>query len=205
RQHVNQENWEQASVLLDQLIEAYPDQRGAGGALYLAAVVAKQQNDTEKEMRLLEELASIDGDITDAYLRLMQLALENEDWKALRRNAERYMAVNPLVARPYEALAVACSALGDTERAIKARQTVLKLNPIDPALAHYQLARLLHDEGSPDAKRHLLQALEEAPRYREAQQLLLSLIKGSSSSAVPDTIETSNDSTEKQVELPEQP
>ena len=115
------------------------------------------------------------------------------------------MAVNPLVARPYEALAVACSALGDTETAIKARQTVLKLNPIDPALAHYQLARLLHDEGSPDAKRHLLQALEEAPRYREAQKLLLSLIKNPSSSTIPDTIEASNDSTEKQVELPEQP
>ena len=205
RQHVNQENWEQASVLLDQLIEAYPDQRGTGGALYLAAIVAKQQKDTEKEMRLLEQLAAIDGDVTDAYLRLMQLTLENEDWKALRKNAERYMEVNPLVARPYEALAFACSALGDTETAIKARQTVLKLNPIDPALAHYQLARLLHDEGSPDAKRHLLQALEEAPRYREAQKLLLSLIKNPSSSTVPDTIEASNDSTEKQVELPEQP
>jgi tetratricopeptide (TPR) repeat protein len=205
RQHVNKENWEKASALLDRLIEAYPEQRGAGGALYLAAVVAKQQKDREKEIRLLEELASIDGDITDAYLRLMQLALENEDWKALRINAERYLAVNPLVARPYEALAVACLALGDTEKAIKARQTVLKLNPIDPALAHYQLAKLLHDEKKPDAKRHLLQALEEAPRYREAQKLLLNLIKAPSSSVVPDTIEASNDSREKQVELPEQP
>jgi tetratricopeptide (TPR) repeat protein len=176
RQYVNQGNWEKATELLDQLIEAYPDQRGRDGALYLAAVVAKQQEDTETEIRLLEKLASIDGDITDAYVRLMQLALEKEDWKSLQKNAERYMAVNPLVARPYEALAIASSKLGDTEAAIKSRRTMLKLNPLDPALAHYELASLLFKQENPEAKRHLLQALEEAPRYRDAQKMLLSLV-----------------------------
>ena len=207
RQYVNQGNWEKATELLDQLIKAYPDQRGRDGALYLAAVVAKQQNDTETEIRFLEDLASIDGDITDAYVRLMQLALENQDWESLRKNAERYMAVNPLVARPYEALAIASSALGDTKTAIQSRRTMLKLNPLDPALAHYELANLLYREGNPEAKRHLLQALEEAPRYRDAQKLLLSLVKKtsdtteeslSSESSDPAPPDTSTDSTEKE-------
>ncbi|MBT5926386.1 MAG: tetratricopeptide repeat protein [Verrucomicrobia bacterium] len=177
RQYVTQGDWEKATEILDKLIEAYPDQRGRDGALYLAAVVAKNENDIATEKDFLEKLASIDGDMTDAYVRLMQLAMEDEDWESVRRNAKRYLAVNPLVARPYEALAIASTALGDTETAIKARRTMLKLNPLDPALAHFQLASLLHGEGHPDAKRQLLQALEEAPRYRDAQNLLLRMLK----------------------------
>jgi len=43
---------------------------------------------------------------------------------------------------------------------------------------HFRLARALHATGQPaEAKRHVLLALEEAPRFREAQQLLLQLVK----------------------------
>jgi hypothetical protein len=35
------------------------------------------------------------------------------------------------------------------------------------------LAALLHKTGEPGAKRHVLQALEEAPRFRDAHRLLL--------------------------------
>jgi hypothetical protein len=49
------------------------------------------------------------------------------------------------------------------------------LDPPDPAEAHYRLARLLHQAGDPAAKRHVLQALEEAPRFREAHRLLLEI------------------------------
>ncbi|MEX0585187.1 MAG: hypothetical protein WD176_00995, partial [Pirellulales bacterium] len=48
----------------------------------------------------------------------------------------------------------------------------------DPATLHYRLARLLAETGEPaDARRHVLLALERAPRYREAQALLLTLVR----------------------------
>lgn len=177
RQHIQDQDWEQARDVLNTLLEAYPEQRGANGALYLAGFVARKLDDMEKERDYLEKLASIDGDVSDAYMRLMGLAWDTEDWENLRINAERLLAVNPLTARPYEALAVASERLGDAATAIKARQTLIKLNPLDPALAHYELARLLHAEGSDEAKRQVLLALEEAPRYQEAQKLLLTLVK----------------------------
>jgi uncharacterized protein HemY len=37
------------------------------------------------------------------------------------------------------------------------------------------LAKLLQKEGNPEAKRQVLEALEEAPRYKEALKLLLQL------------------------------
>jgi len=47
------------------------------------------------------------------------------------------------------------------------------LDPPDPAETHYQLARLLHEEGNSEARREVVIALEEAPSYRKALQLLL--------------------------------
>ena len=43
---------------------------------------------------------------------------------------------------------------------------------------HYHLAKLLREAGKPDeARREVLRSLEEAPRFREAHQLLLELVE----------------------------
>jgi len=56
---------------------------------------------------------------------------------------------------------------------------LLALDPPDASGIHFQLAKLLHARGGSEgeAKRHVLEALEEAPRFREAQRLLLELEK----------------------------
>jgi tetratricopeptide (TPR) repeat protein len=100
-------------------------------------------------------------------------------------NAERFLAVNPLVSQPYRYLAQAREALGHPDEAIRAGKTLLLLDPPDPAGAHFQLARLLHRTGDPEARRHLLQALEEAPRFREAHRLLLEMNRGPGSTPAP--------------------
>ena len=54
------------------------------------------------------------------------------------------------------------------------------MDPFDPADVHFRAARLLEAEGRIDeARKQLLLALEEAPRYREAHNLLLSVIEQS--------------------------
>ena len=61
--------------------------------------------------------------------------------------------------------------------AIQAAYSLLALNPPDKAGAHYRLAKLLHATGDPEAKRQVLMALEETPRFRDAQRLLLKLVE----------------------------
>jgi uncharacterized pyridoxal phosphate-containing UPF0001 family protein len=51
----------------------------------------------------------------------------------------------------------------------------LQLDPSNPAEVHFELAQALHRAGDPDAKRQVLQALEEAPRYRKALDLLVQI------------------------------
>ena len=79
--------------------------------------------------------------------------------------------------------------------AITAYRRLLLLDPPDPVDVHFQLARLLHEQGSSgdEAERQVLQALEEAPRYRDAQRLLLEI---KDESPKPDTSPaTSNPAT----------
>ncbi len=117
----------------------------------------------------------MDADDADTFLRLTELCTVAKDWPCAAQNAERFLAVNPLLAEPYRYLAAASEALDKSQPAIRAYQTMLLLDPPDPAEAHFRLARLLHQSGDPGARRHVLQALEEAPRFRDAQKLLLEI------------------------------
>jgi tetratricopeptide (TPR) repeat protein len=106
----------------------------------------------------------------------MELDAAAADWPAVETNAQRYLAVDPLVALPHRYLAQASEKLDVSQTAISAYRALLELDPPDPAEVHFRLARLLHQTGSADeARRQVLQALEEAPRYRDALRLLLQI------------------------------
>jgi tetratricopeptide (TPR) repeat protein len=65
---------------------------------------------------------------------------------------------------------------GNWPAAVAAYQTLVSLAPSDPAGAHYNLARAWLGYGKKqEAKRETLRALEIAPSYEKAQQLLLKL------------------------------
>ena len=69
--------------------------------------------------------------------------------------------------------------VGDLDGAIAERRAVLALRPVDRAVAHYQIARLLHLKGDHAAARSaVLAALEIAPNYEDALDLLLELRRG---------------------------
>ncbi len=167
------QKYEEAKAPLRKLIELYPENVGTDNAYALLAEAHRGLSETEQERAVLSKLARIEADAVPAYLRLMDLDLAARDWKAAVRNAERFLSVNPLVPQPYRCLAEAHERLGQDADSIKAWQTLLLMDPPDPASVHYRLAALLHKAAEPGAKRHVLQALEEAPRFRDAHRLLL--------------------------------
>jgi tetratricopeptide (TPR) repeat protein len=175
QQALTDKNWAAAKTPLQTLVTHYPDQSGGNNAYAMLAAVHRGLNETAAERVALEQWAAREADAADAYLRLMELAEQAQDWKVVAQNAERYLAVNPLVPSPYRFLAAASEALGETQPAIGAYQKLLRLDPADPADVHFRLARLMHSNNDPAAKRQVLQALEEAPRFRAAHQLLLEL------------------------------
>ena len=115
----------------------------------------------------------------------MELDSAAANWPEVKQNAQRYLAVNPLVPAPYRYLSEAAEHTGAVREGINACQALVQLDPPDPAETHYRLASFLYKAGEPMAKRHVLQALEEAPRYRDALRLLLQIDTKASPPALP--------------------
>jgi tetratricopeptide (TPR) repeat protein len=175
RELMREKKWSEVKGPLKRLIEQVPVQTGAENAYVMLAYACRQLGETNEERQVLSQIGEIDGDATEAFERLMELATVAGHWPEAKENAERFLAVNPLVPQPYACLAESAEALEEADDAISAWRKLLLLDPPDPAQAHFRLARLLHKRGDPTAKMHALKALEEAPRFREAQQLLLQI------------------------------
>jgi tetratricopeptide (TPR) repeat protein len=175
---VVEEKWQNAREVLEKLKGLYPEYVGPDNPYLLLAIVFRRLSDPAAEKKVLEELAMRDGDAITAYLRLIELAEAAGDWRGVATNANRFLAVNPLVPTPHRQLARAAEHSGERDVALAAYRAVALLDDTDPAELHYHLARLLRDVGKPrEARREVLRSLEEAPRFREAHQLLLELVE----------------------------
>jgi tetratricopeptide (TPR) repeat protein len=169
--------WEEAKEPLRKLIRLYPRYTGEDNAYRLLAEVHRKLGETEKENLVLSDLAVLSPEAVYAYERLMELGVEQKDWRQVVANAERYMAVYPMLPAVHWRLGRANEELGMDERAIESYRRLLFLEPTDPADVNYRLARLLQDREPAMAKRHVLEALAEAPRFREAHRLLSKMTK----------------------------
>jgi tetratricopeptide (TPR) repeat protein len=169
--------WGEAKQPLEALLKLYPENTGTANPYLMLATVHRELGEAEAERAVLERLAARSADASGAYLRLVELCEAAGDWEGGARNAERVLAVNPLLRAPYRSLARAAEALGDPDRAIRANRALLGLDPRDPAGTHFRLASLLKETGDLEAAhRHVLMALEEAPRFRAGHRMLLEIV-----------------------------
>ena len=92
---------------------------------------------------------------------------------------ERAVYIDPRDPALHRRLATLYGQLGQWRRAVRERQAVLALGPLDLAEAYYQLAAAWLEAGEPEAaRREVLRALEVAPAYERAQELLLRIKEG---------------------------
>jgi len=169
--------WAEARPVLESLAAAYHGEKGAENPLWLLAVTERNLNDTNAELATLQKFAVQESDFQELEVRLIDLFEAQTNWPEVTKYAERLLAINPLISLPYRALAAAGMADEHPEQAITADRKLLLLDPPDPTEVHFQLARLLHGRGGsePEAERQVLEALEDAPRFRDAQRLLLEI------------------------------
>jgi tetratricopeptide (TPR) repeat protein len=173
---LTKEQWEQAKAPLQKMIALYPEYVGEGNAYALLAQVHRQQQDTGREIDVLTELATRSADAAEAYKRLVEIGIERKQWEQVVANGTKYLAVYPMLGTIHWRLGQAHEALGQTEQAIASYRRLLRLEPADPVEVHYRLAGLLRSHDIVAAKRHVLEALADAPRFRQGHQLLLDIL-----------------------------
>ncbi|MGV3773816.1 MAG: tetratricopeptide repeat protein [Verrucomicrobiales bacterium] len=174
---MEEKKWEEAAALCEKAIELFPTQTGNSSAYAMLAECWRELKQGDKERETLTRWMKVDPEGSDGLLRLLEMEKTRNNWKGVNQYASQLMAINPLIIPPHRGIAESSSALGEGEKAIQAWKTVLLLEPPDPAIVHFQLASTMKGLDPAQAKRHTLQALEEAPRYREAHRLLLELTK----------------------------
>jgi tetratricopeptide (TPR) repeat protein len=191
----------EAIPLLEKSIAIYPRQSGGENAYASLAQIYRQQKESEKERQVLNQWSKLDGDAGDPLFRLIELDTAAHDDKAALKHATELLQVNPLSPIPYRARAEAAEHTGHGSEAITSYRTELLLDPPDRPEIHYRLARLLQKENTPIAKRHVLLALEEAPRFRAAHELLLQIAEAASPEKNVETASGKNQKSEP-IKLP---
>ena len=177
--------WAEAKPVLEKLAELYPDEVGGESSRAMLAATHRALGETDQEIAVLSALAEKDDTALPAYVRLMELESARADWQSVTTNVQRYLAVNPLVPAPYRFLAQASEKSGDQPNAILAYRSLIQLEGGNLAELHFRLAQALHEAGRPEARRETLLALEEAPRYRAALDLLITIAAENGNEAPP--------------------
>ena len=171
-----EKRWEQAKTPLQKLIALYPEYVGEGNAYTLLAQAHRHLDETEQEVQVLTDLAARSADAAGAYERLAEIGTEQKQWDQVVDNGTKYLAVYPMLGAIHWRLGQAHEALDQTKQAIESYRRLLRLEPSDPVEVHYRLARLLRPHDVVAAKRHVLEALADAPRFRQGHRLLLDIL-----------------------------
>ena len=115
------------------------------------------------------------SDASQAVYRPIAMETAAEDWDEVLYWSERVIAVNPYIKRAQRTRASSLENLGRSEDAIENYRRILQMGAENPSQVHFRLANLLRESDAAAAKRHVLDALIDSPRYREAHKLLLEM------------------------------
>jgi tetratricopeptide (TPR) repeat protein len=147
-----------------------------GDPLEMLARVYRELGQADAERETLQRIVSLSSDALPALRRLIELAREEENWDLVAEYAAKVNSVNPLLAEGHLALAEAAEKSERPIETLRSLGALVQMDPVDPAALDYRMAIALTEIEQYDlAKHHVLRALDEAPRYRDAHRLLLKL------------------------------
>ncbi len=176
----------QALFREDRLLEAegefraaaslFPEYGGGDSPYFFLAQIHKEQGDAERAASALHLLGALNETLLPVHLEEADLWLELGDLPAAAEALRRAVEIAPFDVEPHQSLAGLYAELGEVDGEVLERRAILALDPVDKAEAHYQLAEALKDAGErTEAKTQVLRALEIAPTYGAALELLLEL------------------------------
>jgi len=154
----------------------YPDYVEAGSVYEFLAAAYLGKNDKADAIDELERYVHAGGRSPDSIVQLGKLLTEAGNGKEAAAILERLNYIYPLLNEQHQMLGTLWMDQGNVAGAVREFGAVVAHNPIDPAEAHYDLARAFYlDKQNSKAEDELLSSLEAAPTYRPAQKLLLEL------------------------------
>jgi len=165
---------DEAIVELKKAKEMFPEYADADGPYVLLYEAYRRKDDKRAAAAELQTMTSINEGAFAENLAAAAGLLELGDRAGAVAALDRAVWINPFESEPHERLAELGALLSDRRIVIRERRALLALDPTDRVEALYQLALAYADAGdATSARREVLRALELAPNYSKAQDLLL--------------------------------
>ena len=167
-----------ALAALERAAALAPMMTGIDSPRGLIAAIAESQGDRDRALRELELLLDVDETSLEAARRLAALAEEAGDERRMSLAYDRVIGIDPFDPAPHVAIGRMALARGDADTAALEFSVALEAGTVDRVSAWCDLAESHLLGGRLDAaKRAALAALEMAPTYERAQELLLRAVE----------------------------
>jgi Tfp pilus assembly protein PilF len=156
-----------------------PIARGKGSPHDEMAAIALERKDRARATSELTALVASDFNNVEAARQLAALLRQDNvaDASRLQPVYQRIAAIDPFDADAHVVLGRLAMERNEPDAAAREFRTVVALNPVDRAAAYTDLAESYFKSGKrAEAKKQTLAALEIAPTYERAQELLLKLV-----------------------------
>ena len=170
--------WSEAQAAAERAIEHFPDFVDQGSAYLIRAKAEEEAGARAAAVATLREYHARGGHDPAALLQLGRWLAEGGEADASIAVLEDALLVAPLNESLHADLGDRLLEAGRAEQALVEYEALFAMEPHDEAAAHLRLAKAhLQLEDTSLAREHLLYALEIAPHFREAQQLLLEIVR----------------------------
>jgi tetratricopeptide (TPR) repeat protein len=158
-------------------LELFPYVTGKGNPYESLAKLLEQKGDQAQAATVLEKLLSKDENNLEALKTIAQLrSALGQKQQALDALVASFY-ISPFDYNSHKQAGELSVDLKNYPQALTEFQAALSLQPPNIAEANYNVASVYHALGrQPEAKRAVLRALEAAPRYEKAQELLLRIV-----------------------------
>ena len=167
---------EPAIKFLKRSIEIFPYQSGGGNAYEALAEIYGKRGDKAAQAEMLTALLKIDENNYDALKKLGELKLEAGDKAAALELFKLSFYVNPFEHAAHTAAGTLYLERGEKAQAVSEYKIALAASPPNLAEAEFNLANAYFAAGrQKEARRAVLLALESAPSFDRAQELLLKI------------------------------
>ena len=158
------------------LRDMYPDYVETHSVYEMLAQAYLAKGDKPHAIQELERYAHVGGRSPETLMQLSKLQEEAGNKKEAAAILDRLNYIYPMENESHTELGNLLFDMGQSAGAIREFRAVVDHKPIDPAQAHYDLARAYElNHQTEQAKDEVVASLEAAPGFIKAQKLLLEL------------------------------
>ena len=163
---------------LERASKLAPTASGENNPNKMIAAIATEVKDEPRTIQALEAVLKVDSADIESARQLARLLEPLGDVKRSQDAYRRVVGIDPFDRDAQASFGRFALRSKDHDAAVRAFRAALASNPPDRAQAHVDLAEAYVSAGQiPEAKKEILSALEIAPSFEKAQDLLLKVVE----------------------------